>query len=200
MVNNVEAETALIRERLFAGCLQLYDEPITFSAGDKADNKVNVELIRNNPDMRELVIPALSDLVMRHEPDFVVGVPNGATWLADAVAVETGCYLVHLHKDDDGAIDYEDPFLDYEVIATELLRGVLIEDVTRTLMNVRRSLAVRGLNQKITSVVTVLDRNPYSQRRIMPDQPLDPLIAEHIPEMLPADSPLRRLARAGINQ
>lgn len=186
---NKSAEKAMIRKRLFEEYFHLYDEPITLSAGDKANNKVDIEPMRDNPAMRELVVPALSDVVICYNPDFVVGVPNGSTWLADAVANEIGCYSAHLYKDETGKIDYKDLFIDKEVVTNELLTGVLIKDVTRTLANVRRTLAVQGLGEKITAVVTVLDRNPHSQRRIMPEQPLDALIAEHIPEMLPAQQP-----------
>lgn len=179
------AEKAMIRKRLFENYFHLFDEPITLSAGDKANNKMDIEPMRGDPAMRELVIPVFSELVVRHQPDFVVGVPNGATWLADAVAVETGCYVAHLFKDEDGNVDYEDDFIDRELVTNELSSGVLIEDVTRTMGNVNRALAVEGLGEKIIAIATLVDRNPYSQRRKMPEQPVEALISEHIPEMLP---------------
>lgn len=192
---NDAAENAIIRKKLLEQYFHLYEgEPITLSAGDKANNKLDLEPMSQDASMRELVIPALGGMVMKHNPDFVVGVPNGATWLAGAVAVETGCNVANLVKDGDGSIDYEDSYIDREVVSASLRGGVLIEDVTRTLKNVRRALEVPDLSAKITAVVTVWDRNPYSMRRLMPAQPLEALISEHIPEILPDNAALVRHA------
>ncbi len=180
----VEAgERARMRKLILENCFEMYEEPITLSAGDQADNKLELEQIRDISAVRELVVPALADLAMRHQPEFIIAVPNGANWLADAVAIETDCYVAHLHKDSNGKIDYEDEFIDYEETVSRLERGVLLEDVFRTFRNTRASLAVKGLQDKIKGVVAIWDRAP-NQERTAPHTPHVALISEHIPEML----------------
>lgn len=175
----------LIRKQILESCFELHETPITFADGQPANNKLELELIEHNRNLRDQIVPAMGDLALVHEPDFVIGVPDGATWLSDAVGVEINCYPAHLRRKDDGTMDYEDESIDWEMIVSPLARGVLVEDVFNRFTNTRRALAVPHLAPKIAGIVAVWDRGVDHPDRQAPSQPYQALISEHIPEMLP---------------
>lgn len=188
---NESVEPAIVRKRLLENYFVLYDELITLSAGDWANNKIDMELMEHDETTQALVMPPLARLVSEFEPDFVAGVPNGATWLAEAVAARVGCDVVRLTKDETRNVDYK-TYRDAESVAHIFRRGVLLEDVSRTFANVRRTLALGTLASKVVGVVTVMDRAADRPGRQLPAVPVRALVADNIPEILPYDPRLRR--------
>lgn len=174
----------LVRKQILEICFELPETPITFAAGQSANNKLDAERIEHNRGLRDLIVPAMGDLALEYRPDFVIGVPNGATWLSDAIAVEIDCYPAHLKRVEDGSMDYESESIDWELVVSPLTRGVLVEDVFNRFTNTRRALAVPRLAPKIAGVIAVWDRGVDHPDRQAPSQPHQALISEHIPETL----------------
>lgn len=176
-------------EELREGILQqcFVREDTLFASGVTANNKLDVERLDNNSDLTTEVVRRTGRLVLEDAPDFIVGVPNGANWLAQRVADRTRMNLVLLHADSDKNISYEDKHSEF--IAKHGFRGVLIEDVFNRFTSTRRVLDVEPLGTKIGSVVSVWDRGNTHERTEL-EIPHTSLITQFIPEQLTSDSEL----------
>lgn len=183
------------REEILATCLSRYEGK--FAGGDRANNKLDMERIYDNPELFEEVVKKLGQAAMEHDPEFVVGVPDGAIRLADAVALRCDLYSVHLKKtgSDKGKVEFKDSFVDGEVMCGSLRRGVLIEDVFNTFTSTRRVLAIPELSKKVVAAEAIWDRG--NDPRDEPDIPTRALIKEPIPSILPTDSRLWSFAVNG---
>jgi orotate phosphoribosyltransferase len=49
----------------------------TFAGGKKANNKLEIPPLLEDPEVKELVLDALTDLIAQHSPDALWGVPSG---------------------------------------------------------------------------------------------------------------------------
>ena len=157
-----------LREQLLQIGLTRFDG--YFAGGQPANNKLNLDgdMLNNHPAIREAVVESLADLTEPYDPEFVAGVPRGATLLAGWVAYELSVrkdknvYIVELAKDSDGmryANEVE------ENTARCLERGVLIEDVFNIGSSTLQALQVDGLAEKVQLVATVFDRGKPSWRK-----------------------------------
>ncbi len=188
MLKTAITDKVLIRKKILETCFEFYETPITLAAKQPANNKLDLERLEHDSRLRELIVPAIGALAAQYDPEFIVGVPNGATWLSDAVASQLNCYSVHLKRDKDRVMSYENQQLDEEMLANPLSRGVMVEDVFNRFTNTRRALAVPGLAPKIAAVIGIWDRGAGHAERQAPTQPYQALISEHIAEMLPYET------------
>jgi orotate phosphoribosyltransferase len=173
-----------IRKRILENYFEVHDTPITLAANQQANNKLDLAPIEHDQSLRGLIIPALGDLVLQHEPEFVIGVPTGGTWLADAVANEINCYSAHLKRDEQRNMSYEDQEVDWGMTVSSLSRGVLVEDVFNRFTSTRQALAVPGLNERVVAIIGIWDRGVGHTDRQAPAQPHQALITDHIDEMM----------------
>jgi len=152
--NNRVVRSSLHRALLTAG-FERYSGK--FKGNQYANNKVilDFEKVHKNKQLYPRVLGGLCRLVAQHNPDFVVGVPDGATGYADAVARNLRIDVIHLAKDKQHH-RMEFATEDDRVLADLLQRGVLIEDVP----NRRTSLkeAVDLLGAKVIRAVGIFDR------------------------------------------
>ena len=171
-----------LREEFLRTCFEPFDGE--FASGKKANNKIEAENIYDHNELFEAIALRLGQAVLEHNPEFVVGVPDGATKLADAVALRCDLQAVHLKRTGPNRekMEFKDNFLDREVICRPLSRGVLIEDVFNEFTNTRKSLAIPELSERIVAVVGILDRGP--RRRQEPAVPCRALIRKRIPNEL----------------
>lgn len=187
------ADRLLLRKQILEACFELHETPITFAGGQPANNKLDAERLEHNRELRRQVVPAMGILALEYDPEFIIGVPNGATWLGDAIAAEINCYPAHLKRLADGSMDYESQQVDWEMVVSPLTRGVLVKDVFNRFTNTRRALAVPELAPRIAGIIAVWDRGVDHPDRQPPSQPHQALISEHIPEVLPLEHGLLEL-------
>ena len=178
--------TQELREGILHECL--IKEDTLFASGEPADNKLDIERLDSNSDFTSEVVRRLGRKVLEEAPDFVVGVPNGANWLAKEVKELTPkLNLVVLNKDLDGNISFADKRSGY--IALHGFRGVIVEDVFNRFTSTRKVLDLEPLGSKIVSAVSVWDRgNPADRTEL--EIPHTSLVTEYIPEQLGSHSEL----------
>lgn len=178
-----------LRHEILKNCFGRYEG--AHASGEGANNKLDLERIKDNQDLTDFVVRALSKNVLEHNPEFVVGVPDGATWLAGKVARRADLYLVHLKREgkDRTAVRFE-TWADKDAICEPLSRGVLIEDVFNRFTNTIRSLAIPEINKRIVAAEAIWDRGVQPRKELY--LPHRALIEEPIPAVLPEDSELWR--------
>ncbi len=175
-----------------------------FSNGQEANNKVELDFARlaQYPDVYKKVIRRMCELVEPHAPGFFVGVPNGATRIAEKLARE---YCVpHIVLTSDPSTKTMDYLNDkHRAAVLDLKNGVLTEDVFRTGSNLERALNVSELASRLAIGVCVLDRSvanaadPGDQiLELSKDLEILSVAREPIPSMLPEDSELFKLYAA----
>jgi orotate phosphoribosyltransferase len=179
-----------LQHELLSTCFDRFEG--TLASGRRANNKLYCERISDNPELEALVVKGLARAVSAHNPEFVVGVPSGATKLADKVAAECEIYSVFLDKDEDGNMDFKTS-VDKEAICMPLHRGVLIDDVLNWFTRTKQALQIPELGQRIVAVEAIIDRGNDNKRASLP-VPHSALLKVDIPEELPEDSPLWRYA------
>jgi orotate phosphoribosyltransferase len=184
-----------LRERIMHQCFVPYEG--RFSNGERANNKLDLDLLnRRDPDLFTDCIIGLGKISLKHEADFVVGVPDGATMLAKGVSVSYHLRHVELFKYGDSKeveirFDEDEMSLEREHIN----RGLVIEDVTRTFSNIRKVLELPELEGKIVAAAAVFDRGDTTLRNRLP-VPFEALAQLYIPPMLPPGSTLWQYADA----
>lgn len=186
----------MLRDQLLAVGLREYDG--VFAGGDTANNKLELDYasLSHHPHLLDRVTQGLCEAVdtIGAQPEFVVGVPNGATRLAEQVALRIGVDVYNpFLKKDGNEISYATQ-VDREMVQN-LERGIVVEDVVNTLHTTRQTL--RHLGGRATAVVCVFDRGNTAARPPI-DVPLVSLVAEYIPAYLPQPSSLWQYAGAEI--
>lgn len=192
------------REAVFQTCFEPFDGPL--SAGDLADNKINAEKIYRRPLLYRQAVVRVAELVRQYykelqqesdierplKPDLIIPVPNGANILAHGIGRLLGVEVLNLDKD---LVDKSFSFRrNGGAIVSEAKEIVIVDDVLRRLKNVRKAYVLPGVEPRTTAAFGLVDRKP--ERVFLPDDPLASLptravIAESIPEILPASSPYR---------
>jgi orotate phosphoribosyltransferase len=185
-----------LREEILDTCFEIHPQGITFASGKRANNKLELERIFKQPELKSKVVTALAQLAMKFKPGFVVGVPNGATPWAEAVREELDIdYIVYLDAQEDlrgrKVMRFRNEFLDRHQLVRHLQDGVMIEDALNEHTSVRQALALPdlGKRKKIEAVVAIWDRGLPSLRPPL-WIPHEALITEHIPNILPEASDL----------
>ncbi|HTB48631.1 MAG TPA: hypothetical protein VK712_00960 [Verrucomicrobiae bacterium] len=159
-----------------------------FTDNQPANNKLNLDYENLNQEqhaeLHDEVVSRLCGLAEMFEPEFVIGVPNGAIGLAQAVAVHYSGFVYNpfLKKDESSkTVGYATP-LDQEV-AEELSCGVLIEDVLNRRSTTQRVLRIPGLAPKIVAVIGIFDRSVPSERKPV-GRPVRSLVSMEIPAII----------------
>jgi hypothetical protein len=181
-----------LRERLLDVGFGSYEG--SFADGQSANNKLELDyaMLSKHPELCNEVVTRLTDLAEIFNPQFIMGVPDGATGFAAAVAarirLQRKIYNPVLTKDGTTqAIDYRGS-MDRSLVMA-LSTGVLIEDVLNRRSTTERVLRISGLAPKITTVIGIFDRS-LPEERIDVGKPVYRLAAQEIPAVLTADSEL----------
>lgn len=198
-----------LKEILYT-CFDRYDG--RYASGEPANNKIDLEKIQPGSDLWDRMIGALVGRIEQEievrgfDPGFAVGIPNGATPMAEAVAVRLGIAHVLLRKDE--AKNIWLPQDQTGRLSDELSgkTGIVVEDITNRLTNVKKTLAIPSLAGRICLIASVLDRGDPDTRQLpkltLPGQnpdtaqpiPFVSVIEHYIPPMLDPDSDLWRYA------
>lgn len=162
----------------------------TYAGGEVGNNKLECDLLATNPSLREIVIEEMTAATMRHEPDFVVGVPRGANWLAEAIGERTGIQAVYLdYRDSDPQKRMFYRRVKDATLCASLERGVVVDDVFNRFTNTRRALMVEGMQARIVAAEAIIDRgDPDARESLM--IPTDARIKHPIPPQITAASSL----------
>ena len=194
-----------LRDEFFAATFAHYEG--MFAGGQLANNKFRVEesLNRNGqPDphalLRARIVSRMSHQIrwgsLRHpdrKTDFILPVPDGAVWLGRMVARSLGIVCIETQRspEDRNIFQLARPYTAEELDG--LIRGVAVEDVFNRFTNTRRTMAIDELGSRVVAAQAIIDRGDPSIRVAL-EVPHYALITEQVPDMLPADSPLWRLA------
>ncbi len=178
--------SAHLREAILKTCLKKCDT--RFADGEQANNKLDLEEIADNPLLREQVGKQIALLAKKYNPDLVVGVPQGANWLAADVADYLKIQKVLLRKNPETKVvsfaNEED-----KIRCEKSSRIVVIEDVFNKYTSTRRVLALLPASSQAVAAIAIWDRGVENKR-----EPLSveskALIAFHISAQLPEDSNL----------
>lgn len=163
-----------------------------FASGQKANNKLDLERIATDPHLRKKVVEEIASITKVYNPDFVVGVPQGANWLAADVAFRLDIQKVVLSKN---------PSTNTMSFATnedklkcqKLSHGIIIEDVFSRYTNTRRVLKIPQVANRIVAAISIWDRGLDNGREPLSIK-AESLIKLNIPSWLSADSELWRYA------
>ncbi|GEM_PF-2837161 len=183
-----------LSDRLIAVGFERYSG--TFADSQEANNKLELDYDRlcRYPKLLDRVVDRMCDLAEGFEPEFVAGVPDGATGLANRVAYELGrrqdndIHCIYLGK----CVVMKDVFYRSktdEKTIKPLQRGLLIEDVFNRGANTERALRVDGLAPKIVAVIANFNRGFIEERKPI-DKPVYSVVSRPIPALLPEDSGL----------
>lgn len=173
-----------------------FERDITvFADSQIANNKLNLdyETLSAYPQILGSVVEQLADKAATFEPEFVAGVPHGATGLAQLVASELSdrqdkdIFQVRLTKDKNNVIGYEKA-ADHMIVSC-LERGVFIEDVLNRGGSTKRALRLKDMAPRILGVIAVFDRGLISERNALGLE-VHSLVQEPIPPQLEPNSPL----------
>ncbi|MGB4758491.1 MAG: hypothetical protein WBP26_00365 [Candidatus Saccharimonadales bacterium] len=159
-----------------------YDGPL--ANGENANNKLDLERIKDIPDLRQRVSGLVAEKVKLHRPQLIVPVPNGANWLGSDVAGLLDIEWLVLQKDiETKEISY---FAGGLAVVQSIERLVVVEDVFRKFTNTNKVLALEGIGERAVAAEAIYDRNPNRIEDI--GLPHDALVKQYIPTQLPAES------------
>jgi len=173
-----------LKEAILQTCFERFDGQ--FAAGDRANNRVNLDRLAKNEELKNYCIKQLGSLAIAYQAEFVTAVPDGANWIARNVSERFGLPLVELFKyPDTGQIDFRTK--EDEEITHDLACGALFEDVARTFHSLQKVLALDPLDEKVIVIGSIFDRgNPATRNSLQ--VPHIPLVREYIPPLLPKNS------------
>jgi orotate phosphoribosyltransferase len=132
----------------------------TFHGGQQANHKLNLDHTTiSQAGLLDEVADRFEMMVDEWQPDFLVGVPGGATGYAIYTALKLGrhCSSVALRKTNNGYA-FQTSFLD-EINAERGERGVIVEDVANRRGSILDVYRLRKLTDKIVGAVCVWDRS-----------------------------------------
>jgi hypothetical protein len=182
-----------IRDRVLEHCFGPYQGD--FEDGQVANNMLDLERIRDIPDLRQEVIEALGQLITPYEPQFVSGVPDGANWLANDLAWELNLISVHLTRLSENRDNIDFLYPEDRIACNDLDRGIVVEGVFNRYKSTRNVLTIQSLGHKAMAAVSIWDRGVTSEREEL-SIPTQSLIVEPIPAMLESDSALWNHAKS----
>ncbi len=142
-----------------------------FAEGITANNKLQAERLKRNPELFQVVIDRLGQLAVEFRPDSITYVPNGARIFAELVAAKLALPIIHLVKQVDlegqpGKMFYSRPADRRAVIEdTTVSEIVIIEDISRTFGSPNSVLELEGMRKKAKGLVSVLHRGEEEARQ-----------------------------------
>lgn len=171
-----------LREHILNNYFKYHGKPL--SNGDFSDNKLDLESLEHSH-MAGVAINGLAERVKPHQPDLVIGIPEGANWLGKALAWRLGAGTLRLDKDEQGRIDYFPGGLEVVEAANAI---AIADDVRRTDSNLRKVLALEAMADTTVVSVAIWDRNPELPGVEGIEQ--QAVIEEYIPLEIASDHPL----------
>jgi hypothetical protein len=174
-------------DRLLAHGLRHFEG--TLASGEEGNIKLEADYktLAQNPQLLEDVVEVICEEADPYKPDFFVGVPDGATDLAQRVAREYGKFCVNLRRASREAMDYATG-IDRDALLY-LEDGVLVEDVLRRGTNTERAISVNGLRRKLKAEVVVFNRGDLAQPRGLA-LPVRSVVHRPIPAIVSEDNPI----------
>jgi hypothetical protein len=159
------------------------------AAGQPANTKliIDSDRLEQYPDIRDEVVTGIANITkeLDFEPEWVAGIPTGATKLATWVCHELGVeYQPVFTKDKTGNLDFATQ-LDEEMIQ-DLGDGLVVDDVATAWSSIRKMLTLPGMFQRTKAFIPVFDRFDGDFRGGLPVQ-YHPLCTQPIP-LLQADA------------
>lgn len=175
-----------VKEAILKTCFSKVDT--TFAGGKRANNKLDLELILDNPTLRKRVGRSIAHLAQTYNPDLVVGVPDGANWLAGDIANYLGINQISLNKDPETksisfASDKD------ALLCAGALRVLVAEDVFNEYTSTRKVLAIPQIGKRAVAAIGIWDRGLEAERQPIVIETKS-LVSFHIPSQLPGDSGL----------
>lgn len=165
-----------------------------FANGEPANNKLSLDhdMLKQDPKLYTMVVRRMCELAEPYRPSFFIGVPQGATGIAKAVAQEYGAHL--LSPTPEIKKDYATKTMSYaNTQSSRIVRcsgnGVLVEDVFRTGSSTEKALALPYMAGKIIAGVCVFDRRISGNCLDLPIE-VHSVAQEPIPTMLKEESEL----------
>lgn len=142
----------------------------TFAEGISANNKLQAERLKQDPELLQEVIEGLGQLALKHKPDLITYVPNGARMFAESVAKDLGLPVVHLFKQLDlpgqpGQMFIRRPMDRKALLDPKIGRVVIIEDISRTFGSPDKVLKLDSMGQKARGLVSIFHRGEEEARR-----------------------------------
>jgi orotate phosphoribosyltransferase len=171
-----------IRDYFLEKCFVRDDK--VFASGIQANNKIDMERLANDP-VAHALVERLGGLIVVQRPEFLVAVPNGASWMTAILCNQLSIPEVQLTKHQDRSVDYLNAEEATKVLSYE--QGVLIEDIFNRFTNTRKVLSLPGMSERVVAVTALMDRGEPSIREPL-EIPHFVLVHEPIPEQLPPDS------------
>jgi orotate phosphoribosyltransferase len=166
----------------------------TYHGGQPANHKLNLDFEHiADAGLLDKIVDRAAELTRDWRPDFVVGVPDGASKLAIQLAVALPAYSVVLRKDGHH-FRYSDSH-DAENVQRSR-RGVIVEDVANRRGSIAQILEMTSLGSKIVGAVCIWDRGDEKDpSRQWLSIPIRSIIKEYIPPMLDEKSELWKYAK-----
>jgi hypothetical protein len=167
-----------------------------FSGGKTANNKLHLddETLEKDNWLKEQVVQTLGKIALEFQPDFIAGIPKGASKLGIRVAKEVSRHSEHivkpvaLRKKEYGDLkffDYESQHDFNTVLACQ--RGIIVDDISNEFTNTRKVLSIPGLRQKTVAVLSIFHRGPAEARESL-EVPSLSVVEHYIPPQLEQDS------------
>ncbi len=173
-----------LRKDILGLCFDRYDG--TFADGQEANNKLDLELVKQLPSLAALVSYKMATMVVSHNPDLLVSTPKGADWLTRRVAGRLGVAALILNKNETTKeFTYSE---DGEETVAQSDRLVIVDDVLNRLTNTGKVYALPGIAEHAVAIAGIWDRNPSRETKV--PIPTEAIIVEEIPDMLPASHSL----------
>jgi hypothetical protein len=174
-----------------------------FAGGKRANNKLELDdtALEQDDWLKETVVEALGAMALEYDPEFIIGVPDGATKLGIRVAKSVSRLTDHvvipitLRKQ----ITSGQRYFHYQtqqdfnsVLACR--RCVIVEDVTNEFTSINKTLNIPGLRTKVNGVLSIFHRGtPEARARL--DIPSASVVERYIPPMLEPEDTLWQHAR-----
>ncbi len=166
------------------------------SSNAPINNKLELDFatVSQYPDVLKKVTERLCEIVEPYQPEFVMGVPDGATGYAARVAWELDIYNPHLDRRGDREIAFATD-IDSDSVR-RLSRGALIAAVIDKFTDVNQVLRLDGMPETINIVAGVFDRGKAAWRQeSSPSIPHHSAVSKPIPPQLGSRSRLWKYAK-----
>lgn len=182
-------EIADLRRDILSFCFDRYDG--TFAAGQQANNKLDLERIGHLPLLRARIVEHATQHIEQYEPDLLVSTPRGADWFVKSIAWRLGITALVLDKDESTKeFSYQAGGQQAVESSHRLMIG---DDALNRLTNTGKVHELPGIAERALGVFAIWDRNPDRSQSL--PLPIEAIITEEIPDMLPTDHELWEYAR-----
>lgn len=199
MRQNLAAREQLTEELLSIGLVR--SEGVIYSNGEPGNNIIDIDhaKLKKHPAIYKKVVTRICKLAEPYKPEFFIGIPDGATEIAETAAKEYGIpvfeFNPRLVKCDPitRKMGYADAL--GRVIVQSLGSGVIIDDVFRKGSNLLKALEVPKLADNLALSVSVYDRSMPNTELVIPEHiDVVSVAGRPVPTMLEDDSALWQYA------